>query len=96
MNLDASNPVASLKSEFNREILLLSSALKLLNFFGLLPYTIRLVLWLREGISPSWIEVTTWWSGSPSMSQCSLYNREVIPSVPGAALRLDSNYDCIV
>ena len=52
LNLTASIPVISLKSDLRREILLLSSTLMLVGFFGLVPKTIRLVLSLRVSLSP--------------------------------------------
>ena len=85
----ASNPVTILKSELRSDILLLSVALMLLGFFGLVPKTIKQVLWLGVSFSPLWTAHTTSKSESPSRSQSSLYSREVIPSVPGAAFRFD-------
>ena len=77
----ASNPVTILKSELRSDILLLSVALMLLGFFGLVPKTIKQVLWLGVSFSPLWTAHTTSKSESPSRSQSSLYSREVIPSI---------------
>ena len=89
LNLAASSPVATLKSELRRDNLLLSLGSRLDNFFGLLPNIIKLVLWLWVSFSPLWIALTTSSRELPSTSQCSLYIIEVMPSVPGAALRLE-------
>ena len=90
-NLLASIPVTTLKSAFSREILLLSPGLMELGFFGLAPKTIILVLILLVGVPPLWMAWTTSVSGVPIVSQHSEHKRDGMPSVPGAASKLESD-----
>ena len=72
MNRLASIPVISLRSEFSREMRLLSLGFLLWGFLGLAPNTMRLVLWDGVRDSPSHTATTISCREEPRVSQHSL------------------------